>query len=113
MAPATASDTGRQAADFVFTRDSLGSVWNAYRVARAANRVVKENFGLAIAYNVIAVPLAVAGYLNPLIAAVAMSSSSILVVANSMRLYLVRVKAASANPNVTIGNFAVPKDKAA
>ena len=113
IAPATASDTGRRAADFVFTRDSLISVWSAYRVATAAQRIVKENFGLAVLYNVIAVPLAVAGFLNPLIAAVAMSSSSILVVANSMRLYLVKVKSAADRPNASIDNFMPSQDKAA
>lgn len=88
MAPASASDTGRMAADFVFTSDNLMSVYNAYNIACRTQSIVKQNFGLAIAYNLLAVPLAVAGALNPLIAAIAMSSSSILVVGNSMRLYL-------------------------
>jgi P-type Cu2+ transporter len=88
MAPSSASDTGRMAADFVFTSDNLMSAYKAYNIACQAQRIVKQNFGLAIAYNLLAVPLAVAGALNPLIAAIAMSSSSILVVGNSMRLYL-------------------------
>ncbi len=113
MAPATASDTGRQAADFVFVRDSLMAVWNAYRVAKAAQRVVKENFGLAILYNVIAVPLAVSGALNPLIAAAAMSSSSILVVANSMRLYLLNTRSSPREKNLKVESPAVPRDQAA
>ena len=87
MAPASASDTGRMAADFVFTSDNLMSVYTAYNIAGCAQNIVKQNFGLAIAYNLLAVPLAVAGALNPFIAAIAMSSSSILVVSNSMRLY--------------------------
>ena len=86
MAPASASDTGRMAADFVFTRDNLGSVWQCYAIAKQADLIVKENIALALVYNAIAVPLAISGELNPFIAAVAMSSSSILVVANSMRL---------------------------
>jgi Cu2+-exporting ATPase len=113
MAPATASDTGRQAADFVFTRDNLNSVWNAYRVATSAQRLVKENFGLAILYNVVAVPLAVSGALNPLIAAVAMSSSSILVVANSMRLYLLNVRSTSAPASSTVGAVGASQERAA
>jgi Cu2+-exporting ATPase len=113
MAPASASDTGRQAADFVFTRDNLDAVWNAYRVAKAAQRIVKENFGLAILYNVVAVPLAVSGALNPLIAAVAMSSSSILVVANSMRLYLVNARSSASAKPVAIGRLSVSRDRAA
>ena len=86
MAPASASDTGRMAADFVFTRDDLSAVWQAHRIAKHAGRIVKQNFALALVYNAIAVPLAISGALNPFIAALAMSTSSILVVGNSMRL---------------------------
>lgn len=86
MAPSSASDIGRNAADFIFTRDNLSAVNFAHETALRARRIVQENFALAIAYNVFAVPLAVAGYLNPLIAAVAMSTSSIIVVGNSLRL---------------------------
>ena len=85
MAPGSASDAGRLAADFVFTRDSLDAVTGAYRIARRAETLVRQNFGLAILYNCIAIPLAVAGYVTPLLAAIAMSTSSIVVVANSIR----------------------------
>lgn len=92
MAPASASDTGRMAADFVFTRDDLSAVWQAYRIAKHTGRIVKQNFALALVYNAIAVPLAISGALDPFIAAIAMSTSSILVVGNSMRLNWANIK---------------------
>ncbi|MFC3096272.1 heavy metal translocating P-type ATPase [Alteraurantiacibacter palmitatis] len=86
MAPGSASDVGMQAADMVFVQPSLASLPRAIRAARRTMAVVRQNFALAIGYNVLAVPLAIAGYVTPLIAALAMSLSSLIVVANSLRL---------------------------
>ena len=86
MAPASASDAGQQAADVVFMGDSLAPVATAIRAARRTQQIVRQNFMLAIGYNLIAVPLAIGGYVTPLIAAAAMSGSSLIVVANALRL---------------------------
>lgn len=86
IAPGTASDVSQQAADAVFVGDKLLPVSLAIRVARATMAIVRQNFVFAIGYNVLAIPLALFGYVTPLIAAIAMSLSSLVVVLNSLRL---------------------------
>ncbi|MCF2514716.1 cadmium-translocating P-type ATPase [Sphingomonas sp. G124] len=86
LAPGSASDVGQNAADAVFLGDSLLPVAKAVAAARRTMHVVRQNFAIAIGYNVIAVPLAFAGMVTPLIAALAMSGSSLIVVGNALRL---------------------------
>lgn len=86
IAPGSASDASRQAADAVFIGETLMPVALAVQVARRTMAIVRQNFGFAIGYNILAVPLAVSGLVTPLIAAVAMSLSSLVVVGNSLRL---------------------------
>jgi len=86
MAPGSASDVGQQAADAVFTSDSFLPVALAVQTARRTMQIVRQNFALAIGYNVLAVPLALTGMVTPLIAAIAMSLSSLIVVGNALRL---------------------------
>lgn len=86
MAPASASDASQNAADAVFLGDSLAPVAVAVKVARRTMAIVRQNFTLAIGYNIIAVPLAIMGYVTPLVAALAMSGSSLIVVGNALRL---------------------------
>jgi Cu2+-exporting ATPase len=86
MAPSSAVDVGRSAADFVFMRDGLEAVPFAIAIARRSRRLIRENFAIAVLYNAIALPFAIAGFVTPLAAALAMSGSSMIVVANALRL---------------------------
>jgi P-type Cu2+ transporter len=88
MAPSTASDIGRTAAETVWMGESAAAVAEAIKVSRRTQRIAKENFALAVGYNVLAVPLAMVGLVSPLVAAIAMSTSSIIVIANALRVGL-------------------------
>lgn len=86
LSPITAADLSRAKSDGVFVSESLQPVRDCMTVSRAARKLMRQNLALAVIYNLIAVPLAVAGLVTPLIAAVAMSGSSILVTLNAVRL---------------------------
>ncbi|MBL4803617.1 MAG: cadmium-translocating P-type ATPase [Alphaproteobacteria bacterium] len=86
IAPGTAIDLAQQSADIVFLGDKLSSVYEAYALSQTSQKLVLQNFALAVIYNLVAVPLAVAGMVTPLVAALAMSGSSLLVIANSFRI---------------------------
>ncbi|MCB1558291.1 MAG: cadmium-translocating P-type ATPase [Alphaproteobacteria bacterium] len=90
ISPSSAIDMTQNAADIVFMGEGLGAVVTAYKTAVFSNKLVRENFLLAVAYNVVAVPLAVLGFVTPLVAAIAMSGSSLIVIANSFRLTRMR-----------------------
>lgn len=86
MSPSSALDIAQNAADVVYQRAGLSSVTDLLQTASRTQRIVRQSFGLALGYNVIAVPLAMAGMVTPLVAAVSMSLSSLLVVGNALRL---------------------------
>jgi Cu2+-exporting ATPase len=86
ISPATALDAARVASDIVLLGNSLAPLPEALRLSQRATRRIRENFAIATWYNVIAVPLAIAGLCSPLIAALAMSASSITVSLNALRL---------------------------
>ncbi|MFN3664164.1 heavy metal translocating P-type ATPase [Yoonia sp.] len=86
LSPATAADASRAASDIVLLNDSLIPLIELPLVARAAKKRIVENFAISAAYNLIAIPIAVAGFATPLLAAIAMSTSSITVLVNALRL---------------------------
>lgn len=86
ISPASALDAARAASDIVLLGADLSPIADACAIAQSATRRIRENFQIATFYNIIAVPLAVAGLATPLIAALAMSTSSIVVSLNALRL---------------------------
>jgi P-type Cu+ transporter len=92
LAMGAGTDVAISAADVVLLRPDLTAVPDAIALARAARRTIRRNLAWAFGYNIAAVPVAAAGLLNPLIAAAAMTMSSVLVVASSLRLRRFRVR---------------------
>lgn len=86
----TGTDVALKSADIILVRDDLYAIVDAIVLARATNHTIRTNLIWAFAYNIAAIPIAAAGLLNPLIAAAAMSLSSVFVVHNSLRLQNVR-----------------------
>jgi len=86
LSPSTAADITQTSADAVFQGAKLGAVTELLSVARRCRDLVRQNFLLALGYNLLAVPLAVLGFVTPLVAAIAMSSSSLIVTGNALRL---------------------------
>ncbi|MDI1328112.1 MAG: heavy metal translocating P-type ATPase [Brevundimonas sp.] len=86
IAPGSALEASQNAADLVLTRDALMAVVDAIDVARSARRRALENFGFAALYNLVAAPAAMLGFVNPFVAALAMSGSSLVVTLNALRV---------------------------
>lgn len=86
ISPASALDAARTVSDIVLTRNSLADVPTAVNTAKMATRRIRENFAIAAAYNAVAIPIALMGYATPLMAALAMSLSSITVSLNALRV---------------------------
>jgi len=86
IAMGNGSDIAIDVSDVVLMNDSLTSLEEAFRIGRATYRLVKQNLALSLVYNAVTIPLAMAGYVIPLVAAISMSLSSLLVVGNSMRI---------------------------
>jgi P-type Cu2+ transporter len=95
LSPISAADVTQAQADAVFLGDRLAPVVDTVAIARRARRLMTQNLWLAVIYNMIAVPVAIAGAVTPLIAALAMSGSSLLVTLNALRA---RKRATDAGP---------------
>jgi Cu+-exporting ATPase len=86
IAVATGTGAAMAAADITLVHGGVGAVADAVMLARATRKVIRQNLGWAFGYNLLLVPLAAAGILPPVLAALAMATSSVTVVANALRL---------------------------
>ena len=98
ISPASAADISQTAAGTIFQGERLTPVIETIKVAQAARRMSLQNFAIALAYNALFVPLAMAGLVTPLLAALAMSFSSIAVTGNALRLRTMRLSLRPATP---------------
>ena len=94
LSPSSAADIAQTAADAIFQGERLAPVLEVLAIARMTRRMALQNFAIALGYNCIFVPLAVIGLVTPLLAAIAMSASSIAVTANAVRLTSMRLRTA-------------------
>ncbi|MCJ8323779.1 MAG: heavy metal translocating P-type ATPase [Rhizobiales bacterium] len=88
MSPGSANDVSQLSADLIFQSQSLKAVYKVWQVAKFSRGLIKQNIGLALGYNAIAVPFAILGFATPFFAAIAMSTSSMIVTLNALRLRL-------------------------
>jgi Cu2+-exporting ATPase len=109
LSPISAAELAQAHADAVFLGRELGPVRDALVTARKARALMRQNIALAVTYNVCAIPIAIVGLVTPLIAALAMSGSSMLVTTNVLRLHGRREKPATeAIPPLPAGQAAIP-----
>jgi len=92
IAMGNGTDVAISVSDVVLMDEKPASIVESYRISRRTFRAVKENLGFSLLYNIVAVPMAMAGLVNPLIAALSMSLSSLIVVGNSMRIKALKLK---------------------
>ena len=85
LSPVSAAGVAQASADAVFLGEKLAPVAHALALSRLARKLMRENLWIAVVYNAVAVPLAIAGHVTPLIAALAMSGSSLIVTVNALR----------------------------
>ena len=102
MSPIDAADIARARADALFLGEKLQPIVTAFDLSRKARVLMRQNLWLAVIYNAIAVPLAIAGFVTPLIAAAAMSGSSILVTVNALRARAPRRTGASRSQKTAV-----------
>ncbi|BAF72877.1 heavy metal translocating P-type ATPase [Sulfurovum sp. NBC37-1] len=92
IAMGNGADVAISVSDVVLMDEKPQSIYEAYRLSKRTYRAVRENLGFSLLYNLVAVPLAMAGFVNPLVAALSMSLSSLIVVGNSMRIKFLKFK---------------------
>jgi Cu2+-exporting ATPase len=98
ISPVTAAHLAQASADALFLGERLAPVADAVAIARKASTVMRQNLGIAVLYNIVAVPLAIMGHVTPLIAAAAMSGSSVIVTLNALRAHIPGRGAAGLHP---------------
>ncbi len=108
LALGSGTDVAICAADMILLRDDLEVVPDAIRLARATFRTIRRNLAWAFCYNVLAIPLAALGFLNPIVAAATMTLSSVFVVWNSLRLRRFSASPAPSAPNPAAGRRPAP-----
>ncbi len=92
IAMGNGADVAISVSDIVLLDEKPESIYESYKISRRTFGAVKENLGFSLLYNVVAVPLAMMGFVNPLVAALSMSLSSLVVVGNSMRIKSLKFK---------------------